>query len=310
MIDNFIWAEKYRPRKIEDCILPPDLKQYFMNIVEGSEVPNMLFYGSAGSGKTTVARALCDEMGIDYLFINGSEESGIDVLRTRIRDYASTKSFNDKIKVVVIDEAEYLNPNSFQPAFRGFIEEFSTNCRFILTCNNRAKIIAPLHSRLTSVDFKLGKDDKSKIAKLFYKRVIDILGFENVKFDNTALAEVIKKYFPDFRKTLVELQRNCSSGELSLAILKSSDVNIDELRKILREKDWNVMRKWVADNISIHDSNEIFRLMFDSLIDHTKNQPHLVSIIADYSYKSAFVLDQEINMVAFLTEVMANVNFE
>lgn len=309
MLENTLWVEKYRPKTIDECILPPELKEYFKSIVESKDIPNLLLYGKAGCGKTTVAKALCEELGLDYLFINGSENGGIDTLRVTIRNFASTRALNGKIKTVIIDEADYLNATSFQPAFRSFIEEFSSNCRFVLTCNNKNKIIAPLHSRLTGVDFSLKNDDKPTIAKMFFKRVLQILKNENVEVNNDVVASIIQKYFPDFRKTINEFQRNCSDGKISDRILsQSSDVEVQELVKILKSKDWSAMRQWVADNMANHDAPTLFRSIYDNVIDKTDSAPHLVVLIGEYQYKSAFVMDQEVNFVAFLTEVLANVD--
>lgn len=309
-LQHYLWIEKYRPKTIEECILVSELKDYFKGLLEEKEIPNLLLSGNAGCGKTTVARALCEEMNAEYLFINGSEENGIDVLRSTIKNFAMSVSITSKIKVVIIDEADYLSP-SFQNGFKAFMEEYSSNCRFILTCNNKNKIIKPLHSRLTNVDFKMANDDKPIIAKQFFKRVLFVLKNEGIEANNDIVAAIIQKYFPDFRKTILELQRNCKDGILSDKILSNSvDVDIEPLVKILKDKDWKAMRTWVCDNISDYDINDLFRKVYDGLIEHTDQAPHLVVLIGEWQYKSSFMVDQEITFTAFLTEVMANVEFK
>jgi DNA polymerase III delta prime subunit len=303
--EQFLWVEKYRPRKVSDCILPDNLKNTFLEFVEQDNIPNMLLSGTAGTGKTTIARALCEELGCDYIIINGSEESGIDVLRTKIKDFASTVSLAGKIKVVILDEADYLNPNSTQPALRGFIEEFSKNCRFIFTCNYKNRIIPPLHSRTTVIDFKLTKEDRPKVAARFFKRLTEILNEEGVTFDNKVVAELLNKHFPDYRRVLNELQRYSSSGVIDAGILSSiSDDNLKELLSALRDKDFKKMRTWVVNNLD-NDPNVLFRKLYDSLMSEVVQVPQLVLLLADYQYKAAFVADAEINLVACLTEIMA-----
>lgn len=302
---QFLWVEAYRPRKIADCILPQPLKNTFQEFVDKDNIPNMLLAGTAGTGKTTVARALCEELGCDYIIINGSEESGIDVLRTKIKDFASTVSLAGKTKVVILDEADYLNPNSTQPALRGFIEEFSKNCRFIFTCNYKNRIIPPLHSRTTVIDFKLSKDDKPVMASKFFKRLSDILKQEDVTFDVKVVAEVLNKHFPDYRRVLNELQRYSSSGNIDAGILANvGDANMKDLLVALREKDFKKMRTWVVNNMD-NDPNMLFRKMYDTLLTEVVQVPQLVLLLADYQYKAAFVADAEINLVACLTEIMA-----
>ena len=308
--DQFLWVEKYRPRKISDCILPSEQKTAFAQITEGGQLQNMLFCGAAGVGKTTVARALCEELGLDYIVINGSEESGIDVLRTKIKQFASTVSFDGGTKVVILDEADYLNPNSTQPALRGFIEEFSKNCRFIFTCNFKNRIIAPLHSRCTVIEFKIAKEDKPKVAARFFKRITEILTNEEVTFDPKVVAQLVEKYFPDYRRCLNELQRYSVGGTIDEGMLTSiADVNMNELLEGLKEKDWKRMRSWVVNNLD-NDPVTLFRKIYDTLITHTTQIPQLVLIIADYQYKAAFVADQEINLAACLTEIMASVELK
>ena len=308
--DQFLWVERYRPRKLDECILPSDQKKIFEEMISKGEIQNMLLCGSAGVGKTTVARALCEELETDYIVINGSEESGIDVLRTKIKQFASTVSFSGKTKVVILDEADYLNPNSTQPALRAFIEEFSANCRFIFTCNFKNRIIPPLHSRCAVIEFKLPKEDKPKIAAKFFKRATEILNLENVIFDPKVLAKVIEKHFPDYRRILNELQRYSVSGKIDEGILVNmGEANMAELLSSLKEKDWKRMRSWVVNNID-NDPANIIRKVYDTLTEHVVQVPQLVLILADYQYKSAFCADQEINLVACLTEIMASVEFK
>lgn len=308
--NQFLWVERYRPRTLKDCILPADQKKIFEEMISKGQIQNMLLCGSAGVGKTTVARALCEELETDYIVINGSEESGIDVLRTKIKQFASTVSFSGKTKVVILDEADYLNPNSTQPALRAFIEEFSSNCRFIFTCNFKNRIIPPLHSRCTVIEFKLPKEDKPKIAAKFFKRASEILLQEKIDTDPKVLAKLIEKYFPDYRRILNELQRYSVSGKIDEGILATvGEVNIQELTNALKEKDWKRMRSWVVNNLD-NDPATILRKVYDSVTDHVVQVPQLILILADYQYKSAFCADQEINLVACLTEIMASVEFK
>ena len=310
MTEHFIWVEKYRPRKINDCILPESQKGYFKQMVAKGEIQNMLLCGTAGTGKTTVARALCEELQTDYMIINGSEESGIDVLRTKIKQFASTVSFSGNTKVVILDEADYLNPNSTQPALRGFIEEFASNCRFILTCNFKNRIIPPLHSRCAVIEFKIPNTEKQKIASQFFNRVVNILVNENIEFDKKVIAKVVEKHFPDFRRTLNELQRYSQSGCIDEGILVSvSEANMKDLVSAIKDKDWKKMRGWVVNNLD-NDPVSLFRKIYDTFVPLTNQVPQLVLMIADYQYKSAFVADQEINLVACLTEIMASVELK
>jgi DNA polymerase III delta prime subunit len=308
MIDdvNMLWVERYRPKTIEDCVLPERLKKPFQEYVNKKEIPNMILAGSAGVGKTTVARAMCEEVGADYIVINGSDESGIDVLRTKIKGYASAVSLIGGRKVVIIDEADYLNPNSTQPAFRGVIEEFASNCSFIFTCNYKNRIIAPLHSRCTVIDFKLQNGEKAKMASAFMKRIDAILKGEKVEFDPKVLAEVITKHFPDYRRILNELQRYSSFGKIDVGIL-SADVNlkIKDLLGWIKDKNFNEVRKWVSNN-SDNDANLIYREIYDNLYEVLKKDsiPAAVMLLAKYQYQAAFCADQEINLLAFLTELM------
>jgi DNA polymerase III delta prime subunit len=308
--DQFLWVEKYRPRKLDECILPVDQKKVFQDMVEKDEIQNMLLCGSAGVGKTTIARALCEELGTDYIIINGSEESGIDVLRTKIKQFASTVSFSGKTKVVILDEADYLNPNSTQPALRAFIEEFSANCRFIFTCNFKNRIIPPLHSRCAVIEFKIGKEERPKIAARFFKRVNEILANEKVEADPKVVAKVLEKHFPDYRRVLNELQRYASSGKIDEGILVNmGEVNMQDLISALKDKDWKKMRTWVVNNLD-NDPQTLFRKIYDTLLDSVVQVPQLVLLLADYQYKAAFCADQEINLVACLTEIMASVEFK
>ena len=308
MIDdvNVLWCEKYRPKTIDECVLPDRLKKPFQEYVNKKEIPNMILAGTAGVGKTTVARAMCEEVGADYIMINGSDESGIDVLRTKIKGYASSVSLMGGRKVVIIDEADYLNPNSTQPAFRGVIEEFASNCSFIFTCNYKNRIIAPLHSRCTVIDFRLQNGEKAKMASAFMKRIDTVLKNEKVEFDPKVLAEVITKHFPDYRRVLNELQRYSSFGKIDVGIL-SADANlkIKDLLGWIKDKNFNEVRKWVSNN-SDNDPNLIYREIYDNLYEVLKKDsiPAAVMLLAKYQYQAAFCADQEINLLAFLTEFM------
>ena len=311
MSKEFLWVEKYRPTKIEDTILPKSLKETFQKIVTGGELPNMLFTGTAGLGKTTVARALCNELDCDYILINGSEEGNIDTLRTKIKQFASSVSLQGGYKVVILDEADYLNPQSTQPALRGFIEEFSNNCRFILTCNFKNRIIEPLHSRCGVYEFNTSKKDMVDLCKNFMERCQTVLSKENTKYDDKVLAELIMKFAPDWRRVLNELQRYSINGMIDNGILNSiKDKNYDDLFSHLKNKDFKKMRSWVVNNIDT-DASAIFRAMSDRMSDKVAPQsiPQLVLILADYQYKNAFVADHELNVVACLTEVMSDVQF-
>jgi DNA polymerase III delta prime subunit len=310
MVDHLLWVEKYRPHKVEDCILPDALKGTFQEYVNRKEIPNLLLAGSAGVGKTTIAKAICDEVGCDYIVINGSDESGIDVLRNKIKNYASSVSLTGGRKVIIIDEADYLNPNSTQPALRGAIEEFASNCSFIFTCNYKNRIIDPIHSRCTVVDFKLN-GSKAKMASQFFKRVEWILEQENVQYEKEVVAHIIKKHFPDNRRILNELQRYSVSGVIDKGILAQvSDIQITELIKSIKEKDFGSSRKWVTNNLD-NDPVRIYRKIYDSLSEFLKphSVPQAVLIIAKYQYQAAFCADQEINLVACLTELMVDCEF-
>ena len=311
-MNDILWVEKYRPQTILDCILPNELKSTFQQFVENEEIPNLLLTGTAGVGKTTVAKAMLEEIGCTYMMINGSEESGIDTLRTKIKNFASTVSMDGKRKYVILDEADYLNPQSTQPALRGFIEEFSRNCGFILTCNFRNRIIEPLHSRCSTVEFRIPNEQKPKLAMNFMKRVQDILEKENVSYNEKVVADVIGKFFPDWRRCLNELQRYSATGSIDAGILVNlSDTSIKELVSFIKDKDFKSCREWVVHNLD-NDPHRIYRRIYDTLSGNVPDSavPHCVLILGDYSYKSAFVADQEINLLACLTEMMTSVQFK
>ena len=309
-MEHLLWTEKYRPQSVDDCILPDRLKQPFQEYVNQKQIPNLLLAGGAGVGKTTIAKAMCNEIGCDFMVINGSDESGIDTFRTKIKNYASSMSLTGGRKVIIIDEADYLNPNSTQPALRNAIEEFASNCSFIFTCNYKNRIIDPLHSRCAVIDFGLKNGEKAKMAAAFFKRIQTILQSESVDADDKVLAELIKKHFPDFRRVLNELQRYSQFGKIDTGILTQiADVSIDELTKSISSKDFASIRKWVATHEI--DSTVLYRKIYDSLYDVMKPQsiPQAVIILADYQYKAAFVADQEVNTVACLTELMVSCEF-
>ena len=311
---DFLWVEQYRPKTIQDCILPEQTKKTFLEFLKKKEIPNMLLSGTAGTGKTTVARALCDELNADYIIINGSDEGRhIDTLRNKIKNFASTVSFNaeSKHKVVIIDEADYMNAESVQPALRNFIETFFENCRFIMTCNYPYKFIEPLRSRLTQIDFKIVNGQRLKSAQSLMKRLGMILDENKVPYDKKVLATLIEKHFPDFRKTINELQRYSVNGTIDSGVLNIvSDKNYDELFSYLKNKDFKKMRSWVVSNIDT-DATAIFRAIYDRMSEKVAPQsiPQLVLILGDYQYKNAFVADHELNVVACLTEVMSDVQF-
>jgi len=311
-MEDFLWVEKYRPNSISGCILPNELKNTFTEIVKDKDIPNLILSGGPGVGKTTVAKAMIEEIGATYMMVNGSEESGIDTLRTKIKNFASTVSLEGGRKYIILDEADYLNPQSTQPALRGFMEEFHKNCGFILTCNYKNRLIQPLHSRCSVIDFVIPKNQKPKLASDFYDSIINILKKENIKFEPAVVRELLMKFFPDWRRVLNELQRYSVSGKIDAGILVNlSEVNINELIKSLKQKEFTNVRKWIVDNID-NDHTRIFRHIYDSLYDcvDTNSIPHAVLILADYSYKSAFVADQEINLLACLTELMGQCKFK
>ena len=311
-METFLWVEKYRPRSIDECVLPEDLKNTFSEFVKDKHIPNLILSGGPGVGKTTVAKAMLDEIGATYMMINGSEESGIDILRTKIKNFASTVSLEGGRKYIILDEADYLNAQSTQPALRGFMEEFHKNCGFILTCNYKNRLIPPLHSRCSIIDFVIPKEQKPKLAQDFFVRVQSILNDENVKYCTKTVEELLNKFFPDWRRVLNELQRYSASGQIDAGILVNiADSNIKELMHSLKEKEFTNVRKWIVQNLD-NDPVRIFRRVYDKLYDFADGStiPHAVVILADYSYKSAFVADQEINLLACMTELMGQVKFK
>lgn len=305
---EFLWVEKYRPQKLDDCILPEGLLKTFKSIVESGEMQNMLLTGTAGLGKTTVARAMCNMLDLDYMIINGSEESGIDVLRTKIRQFASSVSLQSRgPKVIILDEADYLNPSSTQPALRGFIEEFSNNCRFILTCNFKNRVIEPLHSRCAVIEFNTSKKQMASLANAFLKRVEFILKEEGIQYEQSVVAELILRFAPDWRRVLNECQRYSVSGKIDNGILANlSDANIALLVKAMKEKNFKAGRAWVVNNIDCEPA-AIFRKIYDNINEYAQPDsiPQIVVILANYQYKDAFVADHELNLVACITELMA-----
>jgi DNA polymerase III delta prime subunit len=310
-MEHLLWVEKYRPKKVEDCILPEAIKNTFQEFVNRKEIPNLLLSGTAGVGKTTIAKALCEEVGCDYIIINGSDESGIDVLRTKIKSYASSVSLSGGRKVIIIDEADYLNPNSTQPALRGAIEEYAENCSFIFTCNFKTRIIDPIHSRCSVIDFKMN-GSKAKMAAQFFKRVEWILEQEGITYKKEVVANIVTKYFPDNRRILNELQRYSISGTIDESTLTHiSDIQIESLIKALKEKDFSSTRKWVTSNLD-NDPVRLFRKLYEGLYEVLKpnSVPQLVLILAKYQYQAAFVADQEINTIACLTEIMVDCEFK
>ena len=311
-MEEFLWVEKYRPTDVESCVLPKEIKKTLSEFVTNGDIPNVTFSGPPGVGKTTVAKAMLDQLGLTYMMINGSEESGIDTLRVKLKNFASTVSLQGKRKYLILDESDYLNAQSTQPALRGLIEEFHKNCGFILTCNYKNRLIEPLQSRCSTIDFSVPKAEKQKLAEQFFKRVLDILSKEEVKYEPKAVAEVINKFFPDWRKVLNELQRYSASGRIDAGILVDlSDVNIKELMHFMKNKEFTNVRKWVVDNID-NDPTRLFRAVYDSLYTYLDGSsiPHAVVILGEYQYKAAFVADQEINTLACLTEIMSRVKFK
>ncbi len=309
-MDHLLWVERYRPQTVEECILPERLKTTFQEYVNQKEIPNLLLTGGAGVGKTTIAKAMCNEIGCDYMILNGSDENGVDTIRVKIKNYASSMSFTGGRKVIILDEADYLTPSA-QAILRNAIEEFAVNCSFIFTCNFKSRIIEPLHSRCAVIDFRLVNGEKAKMASAFFKRITHILDTEKVEYDEKVIAELIKKHFPDFRRAINELQRYSQLGKIDVGILSQiGDISISQIVKHLKEKDFTSVRKWAATTDI--DSTTFFRKLYDALYDIAKPQsiPQAVIIIADYQYKQAFVADQEINLVACLTELMANVEFK
>jgi len=311
-MDTFLWVEKYRPQTVDDCILPLKLKETFQEFVNNEHIPNLILSGSAGTGKTTVAKAMVEQIGSTWMMINGSEESGIDVLRTKIKNFASTVSLEGGRKYIILDEADYLNPQSTQPALRGFMEEFHKNCGFILTCNYKNRLIEPLQSRCSNIDFTIHSNDKIKLAETFFKRTLDILGKEDIQFQPKAVAELINAHFPDWRRVLNELQRYSVSGQIDSGILINiSNESIKELMGFMKNKEFTNVRRWIVNNLD-NDASRIFRTIYDSLYDNIDHStiPHAVVILADYQHKAAFVADQEINLLACMTELMSQIKFK
>jgi DNA polymerase III delta prime subunit len=311
--NDFLWVESYRPQTIEDCILPEGIKKTFIDFLNKGEIPNLLLCGPAGCGKTTVAKALCNELGVDFYVINGSDEGRfLDTVRNNAKNFASTVSLSSdaKHKVIIIDEADNTT-NDVQLLLRAFTEEFSRNCRFIFTCNYKNKIIEPLHSRCAVVEFAITNKDRPKIASRFFKRVCEILAKENIKYDDKVIVELVNKHFPDWRRVLNECQRYSVGGEIDSGILASfSDVAVNDLIKHLKDKNFSEVRKWVVANLD-NDSSVILRRVYDSCYTHLSPQtiPAAVLIIAKYQYQIGFVCDQEINLLAALTEIMCECEF-
>jgi DNA polymerase III delta prime subunit len=312
MAETYLWVEMYRPKDVESCILPKNLKATFSEFIQSGQVPNLILSGGSGVGKTTIAKAMLEELDATYMMINGSEESGIDVLRTKIKNFASTVSLHGGRKYLILDEADYLNPQSTQPALRGFMEEFHKNCGFIFTCNYKNRLIEPLHSRCSMVDFVIPNSEKPKLASQFFKRVEAILNEQNIKYDKRVIVEVISKHFPDWRRILNELQRYSVSGVIDAGILVNiAEINIKELMQSMKNKEFTNVRKWVVNNLD-NDSVRLLRRIYDNLYDYVEGSsiPHVVVVLGEYQYKAAFVADQEINMLACLTEIMARAKFK
>lgn len=312
MSEEFLWCERYRPQKVVDCILPDRLKKVFQDYVDKQSIPNLMLTGTAGVGKTTVALAMCDEIGLDYLYINASDERRLDDFRGKIKGFASTVSLIDKKKVIILDEADNIFGDT-QSALRAAIEQFSNNCTFILTCNFKSKLIEPIHSRCSVIDFGLKSDEKPKMAEAFFKRITDILKKENISYDKESLISIVKKYFPDYRRTLNELQRYSTSGTIDAGVAAQigNIRNVSDLIQNLKDKDFNAMRKWVVVNSDI-DTSTIYRKIYDSLNEYLKPEytPQAIIILAKYQYQGAFVADPEINLVACLTEIMVDCQFK
>ena len=308
-MEQFLWVEKYRPKAIDECILPERLKETFQSFVDQNNIPNLLLTGGPGVGKTTIAKAMLEQLGCDYIVINGSMNGNIDTLRTDIQQFASTISFSGGRKYVILDEADYLNANSTQPALRNFMEEFSSNCGFILTCNYKNRIIEPLHSRCSVIEFKINKEELPQMAAQFFKRVRVILQLERIEFDKAVVADLVSRHVPDYRRVLNELQRYSVNGKIDSGIFVNlSNENFEAVVQMLKAKDFKSMRNWVAEN---SNTEQVFRLLYDHAYTYVKpaDIPTLVLILADYQYKSAFATDAEINLAAALTQIMIDVEF-
>ncbi len=310
-VNSILWVEKYRPKTLSDCILPIDTKAMFNGMLKQGSIPNMMFYGKAGTGKTTVARALAHDLDSEYILINCSEENGIDTLRIKIRNYASTVSLNGGQKIVILDEFDYANAQSIQPALRGAIEEFHKNCRFIITCNYKNRVIEPLHSRCTGIDFTIPTAEKSQMAGAMLARIEQILTNESVAFDKAVVANLIKKHFPDLRRIINELQKYSSAGKIDVGILaQNSSESFKELLGFMKNKDFASCRKWVVQNLDLN-TTEFFKRLYTELYTALKQSsiPQAILIIAEYQYKSAFAADQEINTMAMLVQIMMDCEF-
>jgi len=310
-VNNLLWVEKYRPKTLSDCILPIDLTKIFQGMIKEGTIPNMMLYGKAGTGKTTVARALARDLGADSIIINCSEENGIDTLRTKIRNYCSTVSLNGGLKIVILDEFDYANAQSIQPALRGAIEEFANNCRFVMTCNYKSRIIEPLHSRCTGIDFTVPNSEKAQVAAEVLKRIEFILSSEKVSYDKQVLVNLVKKHFPDVRRIINELQRYSSSGKIDVGILaQGSSESYKELLGFMKGKDFVACRKWVVQNLDLNTA-DFFKRLYNELYTALKQNsiPQAILIIAEYQYKSAFAADQEINTMALIVQLMMDCEF-
>lgn len=309
--EDFLWVEKYRPSKVADTILPQDIKDTFQKFVDQGNIPNLLLSGGPGTGKTTIARAMLQELNCDYIIINGSLDRNIDTLRNEIMQFASSVSLMGGRKYVILDEADNLNANSTQAALRNFIETYSKNCGFILTCNYKSKIIEPLQSRCSVIDFKISKEDMPNLASEFLKRICNILDNEGIEYDKKVVAAVITKFFPDWRRVLNELQRYSVGGKIDSGILANvKEISIKKLMSLLKEKNFSEARKWAAENAN-GESQSIFRQIYDHAHEYiTKPSiPQLVLLISKYQYQAAFAADAEINLMAFLTEMMVDMEW-